>query len=592
MKKFQKEVISKTLDAEKKILSDLQKQYSNAENDINRKIEKLLSRRDASSVYVQNQVKFLTSKKGEVTQILNNLKTKQYDSVQNYLKGSYEDGFMGTMYSLQKQGIPLVFPIDQKDVLKALTVNSKLSSKLYNALGVSVSKLKNEIRNELAIGLAQGSSYQEIAKKISMSSGSGLNNAYRIARTEGARVNQESKMDAMMKSKKAGADIVKTWDSTLDGRTRPHHQELNGQTREIDEPFEVAGRQAMNPCGFGVASEDINCRCTVLEEARWENKDKTFKTKYDGLKEGKGKIVNLKDCTTFEQFRQRAKQSLKVPPTSATTVPDAFVRNYSNEIGKTFGKDFYDVMHSNVENCEMKAASQVWKNYEDSLQITSKKNSGWYSPWEDRIYVDSDEIIKGRINSDGTVWTTPSQILFHEGGHAIDHKVAKKLGCSRGQHFSEVFENGKFYKTMKTEFNERIKSIETGLKEELSKHIDDIDWQKKNGWYDYWSGTKSAREKAYSTLEKEIYDLGWAKKGNISDMMQGISGCKIHAGCGHSDSYFKQSGGQAKWSSVESFAEMFDATMSNAENLSAIKKYFPESYKVFGDMMEFIRKMT
>lgn len=305
MKKFQKEVISKTLDAEKKILSDLQKQYSNAENDINRKIEKLLSRRDASSVYVQNQVKFLTGKKGEVTQILNNLKTKQYDSVQNYLKGSYEDGFMGTMYSLQKQGIPLVFPIDQKDVLKALTVNSKLSSKLYNALGVSVSKLKTEIRNELAIGLAQGNSYQEIAKKISMSSGSGLNNAYRIARTEGARVNQESKMDAMMKSKKAGADIVKTWDSTLDGRTRPHHQELNGQTREIDEPFEVAGRQAMNPCGFGVASEDINCRCTVLEEARWESKDKSFKTKYDGLLEGNGRIANLKDCTTFEQFKQK-----------------------------------------------------------------------------------------------------------------------------------------------------------------------------------------------------------------------------------------------------------------------------------------------
>ena len=34
---------------------------------------------------------------------------------------------------------------------------------------------------------------------------------------------------------------------------------------ELDEPFEVEGRKAMHPSGFGIANEDIYCRCTLLQ---------------------------------------------------------------------------------------------------------------------------------------------------------------------------------------------------------------------------------------------------------------------------------------------------------------------------------------
>ena len=46
-------------------------------------------------------------------------------------------------------------------------------------------------------------------------------------------------MDAAKKVKDKGANIVKQWDATLDSRTRPHHTMLDGQIRELDEPFEV-----------------------------------------------------------------------------------------------------------------------------------------------------------------------------------------------------------------------------------------------------------------------------------------------------------------------------------------------------------------
>lgn len=61
-------------------------------------------------------------------------------------------------------------------------------------------------------------------------------------------------MDAANKAKEKGVDVVKQWDATLDARTRPHYAMLDGQIRKLEEPFEVAGRKAMYPSGFGVAS--------------------------------------------------------------------------------------------------------------------------------------------------------------------------------------------------------------------------------------------------------------------------------------------------------------------------------------------------
>ena len=49
-----------------------------------------------------------------------------------YLQDAYHNGYIGNMYSLQKQGIPITVPIDQKKVLTALQTDSKLSSKYHS----------------------------------------------------------------------------------------------------------------------------------------------------------------------------------------------------------------------------------------------------------------------------------------------------------------------------------------------------------------------------------------------------------------------------------------------------------------------------
>ena len=63
--------------------------------------------------------------------VLDQLHNNNFETVSEYLTKSYEDGFIGTMYDLQGQGIPLVFPIDEEQVAAAIQHETKLSESLY-----------------------------------------------------------------------------------------------------------------------------------------------------------------------------------------------------------------------------------------------------------------------------------------------------------------------------------------------------------------------------------------------------------------------------------------------------------------------------
>lgn len=106
-----------------------------------------------------------------------------------------------------------------------------------------------------------------------------MNNAFRIAQTEGHRVSQETAFDTARRFKEKDTDIMKQWDSTMDKKTRPHHVKLDGKLKELDDPFEVEGHKAMYPGAFGLASEDIRCRCVMVTRARWALEE--YETKRD-----------------------------------------------------------------------------------------------------------------------------------------------------------------------------------------------------------------------------------------------------------------------------------------------------------------------
>ena len=280
MKKYDKEILQAQLNDEKIALDELKRIYKEAEALINLRLAQLLGRQDADLPHVIYQVEYQRMLKTQVQSILEQLQASEFQTISEYLTNSYNNGYIGALYAMQQQGVPLIFPIDQEQVTQAIKHETKLSSSLYTELGYDIKDMSKKIAGEISRGIASGKGYGEIARRIADNTNVPLNNAMRIARTESHRIQCKSAMDAQYKAREKGADVVKEWNSYLDGKTRPHHRRLDGQIRELDEPFEIGGRKAMFPGDFGDPSEDCNCRCALLQRARWELDDE--ETQYLG----------------------------------------------------------------------------------------------------------------------------------------------------------------------------------------------------------------------------------------------------------------------------------------------------------------------
>lgn len=255
---------------------------------------KLLSQKQAK-VY---QKQYQDALKKQVSSILDNMQVEEFKTVSEYLNKCYEEGFLGAMYDLHGQEIPLIIPLDQEAMVRAVQLDSKISEGLYSRLGEDVSLLKKKIIAQVSRGIATGMTFQQMAQQLAGYTNIGYNNAVRIARTEGHRIQVQSTMDACYKAKDKGANIVKQWDSTMDSRTRPSHQKVDGEIRELDEKFSNGLIFPGDPSGG--AAEVANCRCALLQRARWALDEKELETLKD-----RAEYFGLDKADNFEDFKKK-----------------------------------------------------------------------------------------------------------------------------------------------------------------------------------------------------------------------------------------------------------------------------------------------
>lgn len=248
-----------------------------------------------SKVY---QKKYQEALKKQVGGVLDIMQVKEYKAISEYLTECYENGFIGTMYDLQGQGIPLCFPMDQEAMVRAVQLDSKISKGLYQKLGEDVDLLKRKITAQVSRGIASGLTFQQVAQGLAGVTNIGFNKAVRIARTEGHRIQCQAGMDACYKAKEKGADVVKQWDAALDSRTRESHTVVDGEIRELDKPFSNGLMFPGDPSGG--AAEVINCRCALLQRARWALDEDEL----EALKK-KAEYYGLDKTANFEEYKQK-----------------------------------------------------------------------------------------------------------------------------------------------------------------------------------------------------------------------------------------------------------------------------------------------
>ena len=307
MNKSQRQVFKKQLEEEKKTIKDLEESYQEALKKVEENIRILAGRSDLQNVQsIAYQRKYQEALKNQIESSLSELHSKEYKTIDNYLKESYKTGYIGNMYDLHQQGIPLIMPIDESKVAKAIHLDSKLSKGYYEQLGENVHHLKKTITNEISRGLSSGESWIDMADSIARKGMKNsaftkcMNNAIRIARTEGHRISQESALDNMHDAANVGADILKQWDASLDNHTRDTHAEADGQIVGIDEMFTVGGLECEAPGLTGDPAEDCNCRCCVTQRAKWALDEEELNT----LKE-RAEYFGLDKEDSFDEFREK-----------------------------------------------------------------------------------------------------------------------------------------------------------------------------------------------------------------------------------------------------------------------------------------------
>lgn len=457
MKKWEKEILAKQIQDESQVTIRIEQVYKKALEEIDNKIMALKSKEQIQSVIYQT--KYQEQLKNQIQATYDKLTKTWYDTIDEYLKNCYEDSFYSTMYALHQEGIPIVIPFNQKEVAQASAQDSyHLSDTLSDKLYSNTFDVARKTVGQISKGMAMNESYATIATNIANRASISVNNALRITRTEGHRITNEVKMKTIAKVQDEGADVVKQWDSAIDRRTRPTHVELDGQLREIDQPFKIpsTGATAMYPGGFGIAKEDINCRCALLQRARWAldksevekmvgdlegvsesqldewakkfgiTKDELIKAS-NGIIESDGSINHRIKAKSYNEFKKKYKTKEKaqeqIPKVPGMFPPEAYgEREKEAWKNRFFNKEEADVYYrseldDNWDNYTDYEKYSIWKYTENSnplnKPLSGYANGSWSRydhdgvgkvPWgteDDWRTLNSDEFIK-KFGKNGT----------------------------------------------------------------------------------------------------------------------------------------------------------------------------------------------
>lgn len=262
------------------------------------------------------QKRYQTEISKAVSEPFEQLEAEENEIMEESLQKYFLVGAIATMYSLHKQKVPLVIPVQAKRNASqkagssggvSITFTGPKVAEWYKYTRRDIGSLKVDTVADIQRAISQGKTYNEIARSLanSMANGAGAtpfkkayNKAMTIVRTEGGRINNEAQYQAMLAAKEKGASIQKQWCAALDQRTRPSHARVDGEVREVEELF---SNGLLYPCQKGGAAEEvINCRCVALARATWG----LGNSELDTLKD-RASYFGLDKTRSFDDFKSK-----------------------------------------------------------------------------------------------------------------------------------------------------------------------------------------------------------------------------------------------------------------------------------------------
>lgn len=253
-----------------------------------------------------------------------------------------------------------------------------------------------------------------------------------------------------------------------------------------------------------------------------------------------------------------------MPPPAGTVNPAVATYGKPFEGGKTpqAKKLFADAKETLVNAPEN--TRKVWLKVSDDMKAPEMKGRTAYYP---SGYKKGWGTVHFKSYAEGfseSSYQRKNYVFFHEYGHNIDDLLGGGLGNHK-EYFSVTYNGGVFGQTIKKECERAISEFyaQSGMTVPI---------------------TDKAVGKAFAEWVKKTYTI--YQRGDISDMFERymIQTYEIQYpfGVGHGKTYHRR----ATATPIEAFAEMFGATVTGCDSLPVIKEFFPESYKIFEEMLE------
>lgn len=264
--KYQLEIEKLLQASERNVSKELYQMYKSLADDISKEIVALQKEIDETDKFPKKlQKERLEAIRDQMDRKIRIIEQDQRSSIWSFLRYNGDTAYNSLFYEFEmSQKIPIAFGMLTDKQLNVIINTPVASRKLSTRLKGNARKMKKNLNRVLIQGFGKGLSTQKMARQISDIGGAEYRRALNIARTEAGRVTGVTRQQSQQHAKELGVDTKKKWISTLDGKTRHNHRELDGQVREVDEYFEINGRRALQPHMFGVPSEDCNCRCISI----------------------------------------------------------------------------------------------------------------------------------------------------------------------------------------------------------------------------------------------------------------------------------------------------------------------------------------
>lgn len=492
-----------------------------------------------------------------------------------------ENANYSAFWVCKETGLAVGFDLVDPDTVQHMLTAGEA---LFMAPGVNVAKDKlwnrKLMASQLTQGVLLGESIPKMARRVQRVTGSNYAAAVRTARTAVTGAENAGRVHSYKRAKDMGIKLQKEWLATLDGRTRHSHRQLDGQKipNEDGAKFDNGCRYPGDPQGR--YDEICNCRCTLV--AAIEGVDTSDAERWSRLPEG----------MTYEEWKNELAPKPQAKPKDEAayiTVHDAAASVY----------DGLDQKQKSAVASILKRSDEsvrrVYLSYESMFKLLDGnwRDTAHYDPAANGVRLNLSEVFASDgKRPQGTTW-------FHEFGHMVD---------SLSGNISETYKGGAFAKSIQSEVNAYIDARNKQLRDGFKKAVaaKDTGWLVANGYMSSWkaeyirenpdmektmlAALRHTKTYAYRAVADEIRHMDDAQKADVSDLFGGATVCKCDDGWGHSKAYWRpkgtQKGYELKPLAHEGFAEFFSAYTANPESREMLRKYLPESSKIFDEIIE------